>query len=291
MKYAYALIACLFSTILWAQKPFEGKIVYQMTAPGNKPEGNLTLSFIPNHIRLQFQAKKSADAQDDGEKDIIIINLDSGKVFTINPDDKTYHHKLLQRLEKQGPVQSITIAGHKASPIDLSEVSPLGLLGSIMSMGQTTIYASDNLYFPVPDHYKANAELAMIFKGRIILGAKVVMKNPGFAEDTASKNEMQLMAIEVSPQKMNRKDFLIPEGYTLNDTGTWDGIDSLSMMDSTVAFDTTYTTTTTDTTMIESVEQEGTKNFEKQAAKKPAPAKTPAKKKKGSKSSPARKED
>jgi hypothetical protein len=285
MKYAFAFLACLCSLTILAQKPFEGRIVYQMSGMGmSAGDGNLTLSFIPNHIRIQFESKKPAEEQEQGDKEIIIINLDSGKVFTIKPDDKTYQYKALQRVDKQGSVEHITIAGYKASTVDLSEVSPLGLLSSVMAMGETTVYVSDDLYFMVPDQYRSNAELAMIYKGRILLGARVAIKNPDFGMDTSNK-EMKIMATRILPQKLDRQEFLIPAGYTALERGEWSQTDTMVMYDTLAMPDTAFATTT-DTAYIGSIEPVAPKS-----SKTPATKKTPAKSKKGTKSSPARKED
>src|SRR2546423_15422672 len=163
MKYFLLVIlpAFVFANC-FAQKQFEGTIIYRFHENDKPDDAELTAMFGKAGIKLKFREKSEFD------KEVILINLDSGMVYTLNTNDKTYKRKDL--IEKKSSPQQFSdriIAGYKTRTIELSN-NKLGALSSLFMGGQVVLYRSDSLFYFLPEKYSANPELIAVNDNRIV---------------------------------------------------------------------------------------------------------------------------
>ena len=205
MRSVFFLISCLLSTILFGQKPFEGTINYNLHATGEKEDAQMSVSFSPSIIKIVFKEKGKEP------KDYMLVNLDSGKVFTLSIEGKTYQEKNLVKREKKAALIGETIAGYQTTAIDLDGLGFNGLLRGLSS-GNIVFYKAENLVFPVPAYYNGNTELVFIQDNKIVLGADFSMSSP-MDEDTV-KDLITVRATDVISKPIDKNEFLIPNGFT-----------------------------------------------------------------------------
>src|SRR5215207_5958410 len=85
MKYIFIALLSCFGHTAFSQTQFEGKINYDITSAEKNGNGQMTIFFGKPGIRLE-----ALQANGKNESEIIIINLDSGKIYTLNREDKKY---------------------------------------------------------------------------------------------------------------------------------------------------------------------------------------------------------
>ena len=241
MKHLLLPLLSCFVLFADAQLPFEGKIIYTVTLPEKESNDEMMIFFGKAGIRLQINGtKKSGKMQE-----VIIVNLDSGKIFTLKPAEKQYSISILkQRLHRILPALT-TIAGFTTTPTTLESSGMTGSLSSVFT--EPILYPANDLFYPIPELYIGNPELMMIHKDRIILGAEIF--NPEYSErqwnlnktiDTANERTplFKVMAHQVFREQLDPSLFTVPPGFTKIDQYDFSS-------------DSTYTTTTVDTSFME----------------------------------------
>lgn len=211
MNYLPVLLLSLAATRLCAQVPFEGKIFYTIASPRDKSDARLITYFGPNKIRIEFSDKNDLRGQQ-----CVIVDLDSGKIFTLMPGNKMFSTSLL--LEKKTVMlpPSKEIAGYKTTVAGPKAIGSMRLGGMLT---YATVYLADELFFPVPEKYLENDLLMMIQKRRIVLGAEVnssVGTNNGMANGTIenAQNTFSIMADSVIKESLDASMFAVPGNYT-----------------------------------------------------------------------------
>src|SRR5258706_9611228 len=113
MKYFLASAALLSFISCYAQKPFEGTIVYRLHATDKDDDGQLTILFGKNGVKLKMTDKTGE------QKEQLLIRLDSGKLFTLDTQEKTFKAKRLAEKQKVD-LAGKTIAGFHAKAFDVA---------------------------------------------------------------------------------------------------------------------------------------------------------------------------
>jgi hypothetical protein len=235
MKY---LLLIIWSTALVlsqanAQNAFEGIIVYKLhNSAEENQDAELTALFGKNSIRLRFREKENYD------KEEILVNLDSGKIFTLNSIEKTYRVKKLVSTDfLAADLSSKKIAGYETTAIDVSQQS---IAGSLFGGGKLVLYTANELHFPVPEKYSTNPELVIVSQNKIVLGAVMKYSKGMFHEDESETDTLPEMpvitvdAISVKQMNLPSEDFTVPSDYakySFNDFSVADS--AIAMVDST----------------------------------------------------------
>ena len=231
MNRIFILIAGLFLTNLaLAQKQFEGKIIYNLHASMDEkkgePDAELTAVFSSNKMKLYFKK----EGKDDPEA--IILNMDSGKIYTVNSEIKRYSVKDLKEKPAAQPMSSRTFVGYKAMPVQANENGLGSLLGGVFASSEFTFFVSDSLIFNVPEKYSRNAELILVNKNHLVLGADIklgaFMGSEGDAE--SKENLITAAATMISPMPISPAEFVIPSDY-INKIDDFAAADSSAAMD------------------------------------------------------------
>lgn len=213
MKYFVIICLALVSAITAsAQKDFEGVIKYKIISSDASEEKGMVDSI---HLTAFFSPGKMLMKTNKDEEEDILVLLDSGKVYKLNKDDKTYRVKKLR--ETTAPVSSSSemIAGYMATPAQLNGNMFGGIFG-----GNTTFWYADNLSFTVPQKYERNEELLLISKNHILLKAIIRMEY-SFDNNMDEENEnikdksseMKLIATEIIAAPQSPSLFTIPAEY------------------------------------------------------------------------------
>jgi hypothetical protein len=269
MRILFAIAFLLAANILFAQKPFEGTIVYSLKATHEKDDAQLTVEFAPNKIKIRLKEKEKFDDT------YILIDLDSGKVYTVNIEDKNYRFKNLPVVDTTPPqpVGSKTIAGYHTEPIT---TTVKGMPFSIGGLGgSTTLFVANDLYYPIPKKYATIDELVLVQNDRIVLGAEISMPSPfaGSQNDTINVVVITAEAQSVAKKTFDPTVFRVPKDYTLSTFEDWPVTDSVTMVDTTAMYPDKTIAVGTDTLML-GPKKEGTSSPNpKPAPKKTAPVK------------------
>lgn len=268
-KILFVLLAVLTVGMANAQKNFEGKVVYNLHASNDdKGDAELTVFFAPNRLKLIFKEKAEPDPK------YILVNLDSGKIYTINTEDKEFKVKKLVQSVAQ-PAESKTILGYKTSSVVPEQGGIGGLMGGLFGRSSAVFYVSDSLHFTIPAIYANNPELLVVNKGHIVLGASINFTGGIYGEaeedSTAKGNIITVEAKEITPMMISKADLEIPDGFTLRVPAP---VTELAA-DSTMAYDTT-TLAAVDTTAYPKQVKPAVKKkpVKKTAPKKPSTSKT-----------------
>lgn len=214
MKKLVVIIFCLISFIpSKAQKDFEGKIVYLLHNDTKKNEdAELTILFAKNKIRLSLKDKK--DSASDLDYSTSIINIDSGKIFTLNTYDSSYSaKKLIEKHSLETPTRKL-IAGYAAT--SYIEDSKMSILGYFKRSSNLVFYISDSLNYTLPEKYSINPEFLMINKNKIVLGAEMYVDFSAWSdENDSTKNDgrISIEATRILPMQMPDSAFEIPSYY------------------------------------------------------------------------------
>jgi hypothetical protein len=242
MKYFFAVATLLFFSTCTGQKPFEGTIVYRLHASDKNDDGQLTVLFGKNGVKLKMTDKNGE------EKEQLLIRIDSGKLITLDTEEKTFRTKNLKEKEKKNTdLAGKNIAGFSARAIDVSpDDSPVnGLLGSFFRTGTATMYVSDSLFYFIPDKYISNVELAFVRNNQIALGLILRVQSrlsefsdkPANDSDNETKMEISVEAVSVKWENFKEDEFSVPADFVksspsmpMNDYGV--GVDSIAIADS-----------------------------------------------------------
>lgn len=237
MKHVSVVVALLLNFLIgFAQKKFEGTIIYSIHE--GKKEQELTAMFGRPGIKLKFREGNEYD------KEVVLINLDSGVVYTLNESEKTFRATYLKtkQLQQKQDLPEKTIVGYNTKPIDIA--SNIGNYGYLASIGGNFIlYRSDSLFYPVPEKYSVNPELIIVNNNNIVLGASINMDNslnPDMVDDSTNYESQGMLSIEareIKWQPIDEKEFQVPLDYkkfSYNDYSP----DSTALIDTTFATDT-----------------------------------------------------
>ncbi|HEX2605889.1 MAG TPA: hypothetical protein VHK91_00865 [Flavisolibacter sp.] len=233
MKYVYLLLVLATSLTSRAQQPFQGMVVYNLKATGDSKEPELEISFGPQKIKVRFKENSDYD------RTYLLLDLDSGRIYTINSESKTYSYKKLYESKAYSAPDQKMIAGLKTEAIRFEGKAGLEFLRNFMN-GNTLLYAAKDLYYPIPDRFKEAPELIMIQKNHIVLGADLAMSNPfgGGEEDSTKRVTITVEAKRIDSAALSPEALSIPQGF------------ELATIHSQATYDTTEMTTT-DTTMMQ----------------------------------------
>ncbi|MFL5808962.1 MAG: hypothetical protein ACJ749_05530, partial [Flavisolibacter sp.] len=218
--------------LVHAQQPFQGRVVYTVRVANEKEVPEFTVLYSPNKIKIKFKEKQEY------EKEYLLIDLDSGKLFTVNTGTKTFHSKNLTQVNtKEAPVTK-TIAGYQTSSVTLKNPGTGNLFGGLSS-GTTVLFAAPDLYFPVPEKYGDIPELILIQNNHIVLGAELKIANGEMAEDMPDSLQQQMKidieATGVYPEVFNIAEFSIPADFTKQTH--WMGSDTVAVAMDTVSME------------------------------------------------------
>lgn len=269
MKQLLTAVLVLIGLAGLGQKPFQGTVVYALTASGEKDSAELTVHFTPNRIILKFREKA------DYEPKYNLVDLDSGKVFIVNDEDKAYRVRKLVSATKPEPAEARSILGYATSPLVFSQSSPGGFLKNILS-GDITLYVSKDHFYPLDKRFASNPELLFIQDNHIVLGGKVIIGSPlgefeGEDEETDRPKSMVITAeaVRIEPKIFSKEDFRIPADYTRGRKfyGADTSVD-VELTDSAIVTMDTSLTVIADTiqTQTDTVHKENIKNTPKPAA-------------------------
>lgn len=218
-----------------AQQRFQGSIVYSLHTPNEKNDAELLIQFGPNKIKVKFKEKEDYD------KTSLLIDLDSGKFYTLNADSKTYQSKKLSENLPAPAATTKKIAGYNTSSVTISNSGFSGIFGTA---GTTILFSAPDLYYPTPEKYIGIPELIMIQNNHVVLGAEIKMSYPGMGEelpDSVLKNmKATVEATKVSSQSIDVAEFSVPAGFTQQSRNYYPMMDSVDVsMDSVAVADTT----------------------------------------------------
>lgn len=204
MKSILLAIIMLMSTLTFSQKPFEGIITYVMQMPNGEIIEEFTMHFANDKLKIKTKG---------GNKNTLLIHLDSGIVYSIDEETKTYINTRLHQAIKKEMLIGKNILGYNTTPINkVLECS------FFAGEGNTTFYYADNLYYPIPEKYIDNSELYIVQKQHIILRAEIPLNKYIFEEDDLTKdsalqNKIIFEAKNVISQPVSPEVFLIPNDY------------------------------------------------------------------------------
>jgi hypothetical protein len=230
MRIFFLLTGILFCFSGMAQTPFQGTVVYTLKAPGEKDDAALTIFFGVRKIKLKFKEDKEKDF----ESKYSLVDLDSGKVYVIDDNSRTYRVRKLYEDPKPEPVSDKIILGHKTRAVPVASSGSRGVLKGI-SGGAIVFYVSQEHYFPVPQKFAGAPELLLVHDNYIVLGGTLTMGNPmsGFEdeEEYAGKTNMVITAEakQIEPRIISVDEFRIPDGYSKAKRPSFDYPDSVDM--------------------------------------------------------------
>lgn len=219
MKILCTLLLLSITTLLSAQTPFEGKIRYTATMYDKPEKGEVIIYYGKPGIRLEFIELKKPQAT----PEILIINFDSGSIFTLRPAN-TYRSAVLKK-KPQALATSKEIAGFKTLAVSIDAAGMGGNLAGIF--GSSTLYAANDLLYPIPVGYSSAPELLMITNGKIVLGGDFYLPDYSSGEwprgettDSSRKQQklFSVVATEVSRQPLDHSLFVVPADYTKEST-------------------------------------------------------------------------
>lgn len=227
MKQVFITLLAFCCTQAFAQTPFEGKVVYRIQSPKEKGEATITSYFGKQKLRMEFtEPGKGTD------KEIIVVELDSGHVLTLNTELKQFKVKPLQRRVAlvAAPKQ---IAGYAATP-QQNQTMFNGTTAGLF--GQSIFYVANDLFFPVPPQYKGNSELVTVFDDKVVLGADIRFTENLYGRELAATDSAEMErsrfyaeAVEVKQYHPHDSLFAVPSGYSLQAEVTY--VDSTAMVD------------------------------------------------------------
>jgi hypothetical protein len=227
MRIFFLLTGILFCFSGMAQTPFQGTVVYALKAPGEKDDAALTIFFGVRKIKLKFQEDKDKDF----ESKYSLVDLDSGKVYVIDDNSRTYRVRKLYEDPKPEPLSDKIILGHKTRAVPVASSGSRGVLKGLSS-GAIVFYVSPDHYFPVPQKFAGAPELLLIHDNYIVLGGTITMGNPmgGFEdeEEMAAQANMVISAEakQIEPGIISVNEFRIPDGYSKAKRPSFDYPDS-----------------------------------------------------------------
>jgi hypothetical protein len=227
VKQRLVLFLLLVSAVATAQQPFRGTITYKVdsrktTIEGEGAEKEETSTAIAQFgvQRIRFTMKEP----DRNYNEVLLILLDSGKVYALDEKAKTYTRRRLGEVFQPAAVSATprTILGYSTKPVIDKSNNVGGFTGVLMAMTDKVFYVSDSLFYPVPAKYTFNPELLMVQNNHIVLGGLIEMRNrywgmQSYAEEDDSlamqKDSIFIEAIAVDPAPLNEALFEVPASY------------------------------------------------------------------------------
>lgn len=215
----FSMVAGFMGT--YAQQHFEGTVRYSQTSKSTDRDKapDLTVRFGKNAIRIV--AMRNAVQLDD-----LLIRLDSGMMYTLNPEERTFKAKPLISTENNrdfvGPTE---IAGYKVNTFNLADEGYSVLNAVMAKIGKVWLFPSKDLHYPVPAKYLQNMELCMIHENRIVLGITIIDQMKTFS-DSATSDTMSIQATSVNPEVLPDSVFDVPKDYTAYVEPVYNDMDS-----------------------------------------------------------------
>lgn len=225
MKWIFFFLIALVANTTFAQVPFEGMIKYSVRSSlvlhgsSVKNESFLLVWFGASKIKFQFiEPEKQIKAPS-----YTLIDLDSGLVYSVEPESATYiYHRLSEREPGADVPPTKTIAGYSTKSTSINEMDITGKLSNMLS-SKTIFYVADNLSYSIPEKYSGNAELLMVQKGKIVLGSDFYFSFNTYNFQVDEKEETEINqsnfatieAREVVAQKLDPAIFLLPANYKI----------------------------------------------------------------------------
>lgn len=250
MRIVFLIVFALLSELVIGQTPFQGTIVYNLHASKEKKDGELTIQFGVNKVKVQFKEKEDYD------KSYLIIDLDSGRLLTVDTENKTFRSKKLAVVDPTNEKMAVAkkIAGYETTPVRADAPGFAGVLSAIY-MGNTTFYEANDLYYSIPAKFRNAPELVFVHNNHVVLGAEIEIASSMMGEDEEETSTKEPMKITVEAKSVTKTvfvdgEFLIPPDYTkasrywgINDSTAIMSIDSadttMMNIDSTAMADTT----------------------------------------------------
>jgi hypothetical protein len=207
VKLIFLLPCILLVGSIHAQQIFHGSIVYKYHFPQINDATEITVFYGPNKIKVKFNEKEDYD------KSYTLIDLDSGKIFTVNTETKTFFSRKLNEAYTKQPSITKTIAGYKTNSVNVKN-SAFGSSGLFSPTSTTVLFSASDLYYPVPEKYAGIPELIMIQNSHIVLG---VEQNLEPAEEISDSIKQQtsvtIEAIKINAEQINMAEFSIPPDF------------------------------------------------------------------------------
>lgn len=244
MKYFFFFLAAAFAKATFAQPSFEGVITYSVRSSfvlhgsEQKDESSLVVHFGNNKMKIQF-----IEASKKGKKPAYkLIYLDSGKVYTVDPETHTYiYHRLSERKPGAGVPATKTIAGYETHSTSINGMDISGELSALLSP-KTVFYVAEKLAYPVPEKYAGNAELLVVQNGKIVLGSDFYFSYNTFnfqvdeEEDKAvnQSNFAVIEAREILATKTDPNEFALSKEYKIRSRYDSNSNNSATKVDSMV---------------------------------------------------------
>lgn len=155
------------------------------------------------------------------DNDYVVIDLDSGKVYTMDVKDKSYEVKILYKRNDLPVPAPQEIAGYKTTVV-IQQNGREKEDDFLAYLNNGIFYVADDLYYSVPHVYEINSELMMIKNGRIVLAGDVgytIIANGQWNLNTTigwakrSQYTANVMATSITPMKMDSSLFIVPAGF------------------------------------------------------------------------------
>ncbi|NML21902.1 hypothetical protein HHL16_13515 [Pseudoflavitalea sp. G-6-1-2] len=206
----------------YAQQRFEGTILYSQTSKSTTRDKapDLSVRFGKNAIRI-VATNAAREEMDD-----LLIRLDSGMMYTLRADEKTFKAKPLINTESNrefvGPTE---IAGYKVNTFNLADAGYSVLNAVMAKIGKVWLFPSKDLRYPVPVKYLQNMELCMIHDNQIVLGISIIDQLKSYS-DSASSDTMTIQATSVKPEVFPDSVFEVPKDYTAYVEPVYNDMDS-----------------------------------------------------------------
>jgi len=222
MKWILQLVCLLATLPSFAQKDFEGRIIYKFKSKifDEIGEGNHTriIKNSSDTITAHFAPGKILITSNEGyekERKFLIL-LDSAKAYTLDIDKKTYSVKdLVKTGVKQAERE--TIAGYTTIPYYNT-----GLSEKHQGLYVTNWYA-DDLYFKVPQELEVNQDISIVKGNRILLKTVCDVNKDYLSQvdfevdeslpDSVYQDYIVLTAVSVIHEKQDPSRFIIPNDY------------------------------------------------------------------------------
>jgi hypothetical protein len=226
MKPILIFLTLFISGPLFSQKPFQGTVIYNLTATGEKSVLELKVHFGARCLKIVTKEINGVHGDEPVDK-YLLVNFDSGKVFTVRVDRKTYgSENILEKNTSSLQPRETKIANYAVSPVVIKNQAS-GIFLPVFS-GETIFYKSD-LYYPVSNKYEKDERLLFIYDNHILLGADIA---PGMGRKSDMGNLIiTARAISVTSESFSKDFFQLPEGYKPEDntiSSRTDSIDSVA---------------------------------------------------------------
>jgi hypothetical protein len=210
MKLACAIAFVFLLNTLHAQQSFQGSIVYKYHLPNLSDAPEMLVIYGSNKIKVKYKHTNT------WENNYFLIDLDSGKLFTVDPETKTFFSKQLLDTGTKQTSTTKTIAGYKTNSVKLKHSSSSNIFG-LFSSGNAVLFAAADLFYQVPQKYKGIPELMMIQNDHIVLGAEQTTESPIMDEEIpdslVKQTLISIQAIKIDSQAVGIAEFLIPSNF------------------------------------------------------------------------------